>query len=256
MSRDPGSTWAPIPETGTQGVGAKTQFIVHSTGSRASAAANRAYFARPDVVVESTFIVGLGPDDPTLQLFDSSEVVDANVKANTRAIAVEVVGTGDDAFTDWQLAELARLGRWARTQHPIAAQVIPSEPVSGFGWHVMFGAPGPWTTVVGKVCPGAARVQQLVNHVFPAIFATTSVTKEEADLLPNESAALASIDAKTASTNSAVGDLVVGVLDPTGGLRKQVEVLTGKVDALAVAGVDYDKLADKVADRLAARLAG
>lgn len=167
--RDPGSKWNPIPEWNA-GRYTKTQFIVHSTGTKASAANNARYFARPDVSVESTFVVGYGPSDPTLQLTDSRARADANTTASRRAISVEVVGTGDEPFTDWQVAELIRLGRWAADEHPIARRVCPTHSSSGFGWHVMFGAPGPWTNVRGKVCPGARRAAQLLAVVFPAIF--------------------------------------------------------------------------------------
>ena len=170
MSRDPGSRWAPLPEAGSQGSYAKTQFVVHSTGSRASAAANRRYFSEDSVKVESTFIVGLSPTDPTLQLLDSTARADANGEANKTAISVEVVGEGGDPFTSWQLAELIRLGSWAHYEHRIDLRIIPTPDRSGYGWHVMFGAPGPWTSVRGKVCPGKTRISQLRIAVFPVVF--------------------------------------------------------------------------------------
>lgn len=170
MARDPGSIWAPLPEAGLPDGLAKSQFVVHSTGTRASAAANRRYFARGDVPVESTFIVGLAPADPTLQVMDSTDRADANGSANGRGISVEVVGLASDPFTDWQISELIRLGRWAREAHALSPRVIPSEAAGGYGWHVMFGAPGPWTSARGKECPGPVRIQQLHERVFPAIF--------------------------------------------------------------------------------------
>jgi len=185
MARDPGSRWAALPEAGAPDGHTKTQFIVHSTGTRASAAANRNYFARGDVVVESTFIVGLSPADPTLQVMDSTDVADANGSANKRAISVETVGEAGDPFNEWQISELIRLGRWAAATHPIAKRVIPSETASGFGWHVMFGAPGPWTSVRGKECPGPKRIQQLKTTVFPAIFANPTAVQAQEDDMPS-----------------------------------------------------------------------
>ena len=101
---------------------------------------------------------------------DSTDNADANISSNQRAISVEVVGTGDEPFTEWQVAEIIRLGRWAAAHHPIERRICPSATASGFGWHVMFGAPGPWTTVRGKVCPGSYRIGQLRSRIFPAIF--------------------------------------------------------------------------------------
>ena len=173
MARDPGSTWCPLLEAGTQGSYVKTQLIFHSTGDRLGAAATFRYFNGP-TENESTFVVGRSPDDPTLQLLDSAERADANVAANRSAIAVEVVGEAGDDYTDWQVSECIRLGRWARTEHPgILPQVIPNPTAPGYGWHVMFGAPGPWTGVA-KSCPGPVRIQRLQTAIFPAIFATTT----------------------------------------------------------------------------------
>jgi hypothetical protein len=125
------------------------------------------------MVVESTFVIGLDESDPTLQIMDSTDNADANGRANQRAISVEVVGDGVGPFTDWQVREIIRIGRWAAANHPIERRIIPSEAASGFGWHVMFGAPGPWTSSNGKVCPGAARIAQLKSVIFPAIFSDT-----------------------------------------------------------------------------------
>lgn len=238
MARDPGSTWKPLPEAGAPDGHVKTQLIVHSTGTKASAAANWRYFAQEGVQVESTFIVGLTPADPTLQAMDSTDVADANMSASKRAISIEVVGDGAGPFTDWQLAELIRIGRWAVSTHPIARRVIPAESESGLGWHVMFGAPGPWTTVRGKVCPGAARVEQLKTIVFPAICGA-----KEDDM--------AAADVWTTPTGKAkvhAGDRLEGVDDKTGRIE-------AKVDRLLVGGIDYERLANLVADKLATRLA-
>lgn len=169
MARDPGSLWSPLPEAGDPDGYVKNKLIVHSTGSRASARSIFDYFAGP-TGNESTFIIGLGPDDPTRQLLDSNARADANLAANKSGISVEVVGTGDDPYTAWQIGELIRLGRWACETHRIPCQVIPDPDGAGFGWHIMFGAPGPWTSVV-KVCPGDQRIAALRSIVFPAIFA-------------------------------------------------------------------------------------
>jgi hypothetical protein len=188
MARDSGSVWKPLPEAGAPDGYTKTQMIYHSTGTRGSAAGNWNYFFRADVLVESTFIVGYSPSDPTLQIMDSTDRADANGRANQRGISVETVGTGDEPFTDWQVQELIRLGLWARKTHGILPRIIPSEPEGGFGWHVMFGAPGPWTSSPGKVCPGAVRIQQLKTVIFPAIFAGTFPVED--DMTPDQARVL------------------------------------------------------------------
>lgn len=172
--RDPGSVWSPLDEQGTQGKYTKNKFIVHSTGSRSSAASIFKYFNGP-TENESTFIVGLDSSDPTLQILDSSEQADANLSANKSGISVEVVGTGDDEFTEWQVSELIRLGNWVHENHDIPHQIVPTPDGAGYGWHIMFGSPGPWTGV-RKVCPGSKRIDQLNAVVFPAIFTGAPVS--------------------------------------------------------------------------------
>lgn len=272
--RDPGSVWAPLPEAGAPDGYVKTQFIVHSTGSTSTARQIRDnYFAREDVVVESTFIVGKSAADPTLQIMDSSDNADANVAANQRGISVETVGTGNEPFTDWQVQELIRLGRWAAARHPIEKRIIPREPDSGFGWHVMFGAPGPWTTVRGKVCPGDLRIQQLKSTIFPAIFQEDDLTDTQAKQLaylyelfstPYSSAVPGSTDVKML-----LRDFIRTIEKQATGLKNtDVPALARRVDALTLdvatltaetrsgnsGPIDLTALADLVVDRLSARL--
>lgn len=276
MARDPGSTWLPLPEAGAPDGYKKTQFIVHSTGSMAAAMNIRSYFAAGNVGVESTFVVGLDPSDPTLQIMDSTDRADANIRANERAIAVEVVGDGVGPFTDWQVSELIRLGRWAMANHPIEPRIIPSEPESGFGWHVMFGAPGPWTTARGKVCPGANRIHQLKTVIFPAIFAGSGpapVQEDDTDMLmisnpkgvvalltdfavwvPDGASAkgLASAGVKTAPVSDKFFDTLVQQANreegDLAGIRKAAEALLAKTADFQP--VDEDKLAASLAAKI------
>lgn len=167
MARFPGATWAPLPESGSHGRYEKTQIIFHSTGTKASAAANRRYFAQENVPVESTFIVDY--DGGCLQIMESYERADANTTASKRAISVEVVGEAGEPFTPAQLATILDIADWACRTHPIIRQQIPAHDQSGLGWHVMFGAPGPWTSVKGKECPGPQRIRQVRDLIIPAV---------------------------------------------------------------------------------------
>lgn len=211
MARDPGSLWRPLPEAGAPDGYVKTQLIFHSTGDNASADRIRNYFANLGVVVESTFVVGKDASDPTLQVMDSTDNADANVESNQRAIAVEVVNDGNSPWTNWQVAEAIRIGRWALAEpaHKIAPRICRSATDPGFGWHVMFGAPGPWTTVRGKVCPGAPAIAQLKSVIFPAIFADYAPVPFEEDddmkLIRNPKGAVYWI----------VGDKIIGVPNGT-----------------------------------------
>lgn len=173
--RMPEAEWAPIPEHGDVSRHVKTKLIFHSTGTKASAQANRRYFAGGAVKVESTFIVNY--DGSILQILEADERADANGSANDEGISVEVVGTGDEPYTPAQVAACIAIARWACANHPIARRQIPSVNASGIGWHVMFGAPGPWTSVAGKVCPGRQRVAQVRDVIIPAARVSTPAAK-------------------------------------------------------------------------------
>lgn len=245
MARYPDTIWLPLPESGAPDGYDKTQFIVHSTGTTASAANNASYFARTDVSVESTLIVGLTPNDPTLQVMDSTDKADANYTASRRAISVEVVGTGDMPFTQHQIDELIRLGRLAHRIDGIPLRICPTHDASGYGWHVMFGAPSPWTTVPGKVCPGSIRIRQLREVVFPAIFRTTTRPPTEDAMTPEQWNDLvgkridAEIRPRLESVLNAVG-LLVSVaerpLQVETRLAAKLGALTEQVKVLAEAG--------------------
>ena len=166
LHRFPGAIWAPIPEAGGP-LYVKTQLIYHSTGTKASAAANRRYFADQGVQVESTLVVDY--DGGCLQLLEAGEKADANTTASRRAISVEVVGTADQPYTSAQIQTCIAIGRWAVDEHPIPARICPAHNRPGIGWHVMFGAPGPWTTVRGKACPGPERIRQVRDVIIPAV---------------------------------------------------------------------------------------
>jgi hypothetical protein len=180
VARYPGAHWAPLREWTPSDVHTKDKFIVHTTGDpRDTPQSIYNWFNRADVVTESNFIIGKTAAEGVWQIMDSAAHADANVDANDSGISVECCGGGDEPLTDYQVGALVDLGIWARGAHPtIAARIIPTPTGSGFGWHVMFGAPGPWTTVNGKVCPGAPKIAQLKSTVFPAIFRGTPVQED------------------------------------------------------------------------------
>jgi hypothetical protein len=155
LDRFAGVQWDPLPEAGEPDGHEKTQFIVHSTGvSGQTARGNRSWFARPEVTAESTFVVGYGPDDPTLQIMWGSDRADANRSASVRAYSVEVCGAATEPYNDWQVGQLVMLGRQARDAG-VPARIIPRHDEPGFGWHSMWrGAADAlqWTSDAYKTC--------------------------------------------------------------------------------------------------------
>jgi hypothetical protein len=132
--------------------------------------------------IESTFGVG-GPwegsqyDGVIYQWRDTQEQADANLHANGFAVSIETSDGGDPnhPWSAKQVDSLVRLGRWLADTHNIPKRITPTWDGSGFGWHVMFGAPGPWTPV-SKTCPGSVRIKQLKEVVLPRIFAAGDST--------------------------------------------------------------------------------
>jgi hypothetical protein len=135
--------------------------------------------------VESHFGVG-GPwegahyDGLVYQWRDTREQADANLRANDFAVSIETSDGGDPSrpWSPKQVDALVDLGRWLAEEEKIPKRVCPAWDAGGFGWHVMFGAPGPWTPKA-KDCPGSVRIAQLRTVVLPAIFARTNPLEDE-----------------------------------------------------------------------------
>lgn len=118
------------------------------------------------------------------QQVDTNLRADANYKANPFAISIETEGKGEGSWTDAQLDTLVRLSHWCIDVHPkVKAQRCDAWDGSGFGYHVMWGAPGPWTPVA-KSCPGPRRIAQFDAELLPRILSPLSPPPPEEDDLP------------------------------------------------------------------------
>lgn len=186
----PFAIWRPLPEATSQPAIIPRVVIFHTMVG--SLAGTERHF-RDNTGVESHFGVG-GPTDGAAldgalwQWMDLGREADANLDANAFAISVETSDGGDPSrpWSPKQLATLVRLGNWLADRFNIPRRQCPAWDRSGFGWHVMFGAPSHWTPVA-KTCPGPVRIQQLKQTVLPAIFAGKELdmafTDEDKDFL-------------------------------------------------------------------------
>jgi hypothetical protein len=155
MARYPKATWRPLPEAGRQPGIVPNKVILHSVVGSGSP---YAYFAKPGVVVESTFWVGL--DGRVEQYMDSLTRADANYEANTSAISIETADNGDPDHFAWTVAQveaLSELLAWAHTIHGIPLTACTSWTGAGVGYHAQF----PQWSPVKKTCPGTVRVPQV-----------------------------------------------------------------------------------------------
>ncbi|MFJ8538193.1 N-acetylmuramoyl-L-alanine amidase [Streptomyces sp. NPDC093591] len=274
------------PESDAQPAIRPTQLIVHSVVAPWDERRIYAYW-RDSTSLESHF--GLDYDGSLGQYIGTETRADANAGANRRAdgtgaVSIETASNtkASDPWTDAQVEELIKLGVWLHQRHGIPLRICRSHSDWGFGYHSMF----PQWSTNGTACPGAARIKQFREVVFPGIVArATGQTPEEEDVALTE-AEMDKIADKVRDKIFAA-DIINAVAPPdenadwhegntkwsfayavhspnvvgretrrlVRGLETSVAALQTKVDSLAVGGVDLDALAAKVADLLAARLA-
>lgn len=141
------------------------------------------YFNGPSGGIESHFFVR--KDGVVEQYRDTKYEADANYHANSFEkngklygyISIETQGLASGEWNDAQLREIKKLLLWLSKTHGFPLKKCASSTDPGVGWHVMWGAPGPWTPVA-KVCPGPDRVKQF-NNVLVPWFKTATAPEEE-----------------------------------------------------------------------------
>jgi hypothetical protein len=135
------------------------------------------YFNGPSGGVESHFFVK--KDGTVEQYRDTDYQADANLEANDYAVSIETQGFGSGEWTDDQLAAIKKLLVWINHVHPAVRLQKCSGPAgTGVGYHVQFGAPGPWAPVA-KSCPGPDRVKQYNQVIVPWLDAGANLEKDE-----------------------------------------------------------------------------
>lgn len=189
------------PESDSQPAIKPTQFIVHSIIAPWTAKRTYEYW-RDSTSLESHF--GIDYEGTVGQYIGTETRADANAGANRRpdgtgAVSAETASNlqGSDPWNDKQIEDLIAIGVWLHKTHGIPLRICRSHSDPGFGYHSMFRE---WSTS-GTACPGAARIKQFREVVFPGIVARATGTPEEEDV------ALTKADAKTVWTT----DDVIGV---------------------------------------------
>lgn len=122
---------------------------------------------------------------------------DANLKANSFVvdgkrygfISCETQGLERGQWNANQLAEMKKFALWGRDHLGIPLQRCAGPFSPGHGYHVMWGAPGPWTPVA-KSCPGPDRIEQFDNILIPWMRAV-STQPEGTNVTPAEIQAVA-----------------------------------------------------------------
>lgn len=170
-----------LPEDKTQPRAAKRLAILHTQGFDDNDGTLYDDFNRSGNSLESTFFIRW---DGTIEQYLDTEVrADANRYANSFAVSIETEDDGGDIapWSDAQVVSIIRLLRWLNSVHPdIVLTPTKTWDGKGIGYHVMFGAPSPWTPVA-KSCPGKARIDQFWNVIVPALASPPPPSPEEED---------------------------------------------------------------------------
>ncbi|MGV9756915.1 peptidoglycan recognition protein family protein [Streptomyces tricolor] len=182
MAWYPGATKMELqPESDSQAAIRPTQFIVHSIIAPWTAKRTYEYW-RDSTNLESHF--GLGYEGDLGQFIGTETRADANAGANRRpdgtgAVSIETASNtkGTDPWTDAQIEQLIKLGVWLHRHHGIPLRICRTHDDPGFGYHSLF----PQWSTSGTACPGAARIRQFREVVFPGIVARATGTTPEED---------------------------------------------------------------------------
>ena len=145
-----------LPENATQGRIKPRVVILHSAAGKGSL---YRFFLRSSNLESHFWVSESGVVE---QYIDTTVRADANNKANGFAISIETESTraATEPWNPAQMAAIVKLVRWCCDTHGIPAVKCPRWDGAGIGWHIQFGAPGPWTPV-SKSCPGPARIRQM-----------------------------------------------------------------------------------------------
>lgn len=170
------------PESDDQPAIVPTQFIVHSIIAPWSARRTYEYW-RDSTNLESHF--GVDYDGVVGQYIGTHTRADANAGANRRADGTGAVSAetasnleGSDPWNAKQVEDLIAIGAWLHHEEGLPLRICRTHNDDGYGYHSMF----PQWSTSGTSCPGAARIKQFREVVFPGIVArATGTTAPEED---------------------------------------------------------------------------
>jgi hypothetical protein len=153
-----------LPESAQQPAITPRAVILHSAAGRGSL---YGFFLNSSKLESHFWVSTTGLIE---QYIDTGVRADANLDANGFAISIETESSvmATERWTEAQAAALVRLCTWLCDTHKIPKRQIDTPTGAGIGWHILFGAPGPWTPVA-KSCPGPARVIQARDEIIPAV---------------------------------------------------------------------------------------
>lgn len=165
MAWCPFAVHRPLPENNTEPRIVPKAVIAHSAGSTGSL---YGYWLNGTNLESHFWISWRGKIE---QYMDTERQADANGEANSFAISIETDSTryATEGWSKEQKDALIKLIDWCCDTHGIPREQMEDKTDPGLGWHIMFGAPGPWTPARGKVCPGPRRIVEFRQEIIPTV---------------------------------------------------------------------------------------
>lgn len=152
-----------------------TQIIYHSLGDGYHFDAGVEWLRGDNNPLEAHYAIRA--DGLIVQITPETKRAEANYTANLRpdgtgAISIETDSSveASEKWTAEQVQSLIELSIAICRRHGIPGVQCTSPSAPGLGWHIMWGSPGAWTPS-SKVCPGAARIEQVRIVIIPAVAA-------------------------------------------------------------------------------------
>jgi hypothetical protein len=229
MAWCPFAVHRPLSENHLQGAITPRAVILHTAVSSSNSLFD---FFQNNSDLESHFYVT--EEGVIEQYMDTGIRADANKNANSFAVSIETEdGREIRPWTPPQLAALVRLVAWLCDTHKIPKRQILTADGSGIGWHVMFGAPGPWTPV-SKSCPGAPRIAQTRDTLIPAVANGTSVPTGDDDMQLTDTLPWWN-DANNKPRQATVAQSLASAVGHAEYIEKQLAALSASVSGLTAA---------------------
>ncbi|GAA1550014.1 hypothetical protein GCM10009804_03250 [Kribbella hippodromi] len=190
MALYPGARQRPIPPGSNDPAIIPIGVVLHVDAGNSGSLYD--YFDGKSGGIESHLFIR--KDGGVEQYRDTQREADANYHGNSFVrdgktygfISVETQGFAAGEWTDAQLSEIKKFLLWAHRTHGIPLRLCPAWDQPGVGWHVMWGAPGPWTNARGKVCPGPDRVKQFNNVLVPWFASATKPVEDDMPYTPDQ----------------------------------------------------------------------
>lgn len=182
----PGAKWRPIGVNFTDRKRSRTDFIaIHSSASEASSLYG--WFTNPRAGASSHLHLPYDGLKGLEQYIDLDKISWATGEGNGRSVSIEVAGVPsskpNEPFTDAQVDGLVEIVAFLARRYsiPLVAMKSSAAGERGVGWHRLGvdgnfpSLPSPlagrrqrgggerWSSARGKVCPGDARIEQIVG---------------------------------------------------------------------------------------------